>query len=260
VPAVMTFASTTPFGVPLVVASTTLPVSTAVANGTLFYHQDGLGTVTDLTDAAGATAKSYSYDAYGNIAESPGTLEQPYTYTGREFDSETGLYYYRARYYDATTGRFLQKDPIGMEGGINLYRYVENNPSNWIDSIGLVPKDKTYGLPSDFWKWYHRQEKRPGDPDINQDQARDLYDKWKGEGKPDPDGHRTEPENDRANGNTNYCPIPDPLPPFNMIPAPDDLLPDYVRTFLPKDAATPKAPRIPGRIPTPPFRFPIPAW
>ena len=236
------------------------PIAVTKAGNTFFYHQDGLGTVTELTDSAGAVAKAYAYDAYGNIVDQTGTVDQPYTYTGRELDSEMGLYYYRARYYDAATGRFLQKDPIGTEGGLNLYRYVENNPANWIDSIGLAPKDKTYGLPSDFWKWYHRQEKRPGDPDINQDQARDLYDKWKREGKPDPDGHRTEPENDRANGNTNYCPIPDPLPPFNMIPAPDDLLPDYVRPFLPKDSATPKTPRIPGRIPTPPFRFPIPAW
>ena len=236
------------------------PIAVTKGGSTFFYHQDGLGSVTDLTDATGATAKSYSYDAYGNILESPGTLEQPYTYTGRELDAESSLYYYRARYYDSSTGRFLQKDPIGMEGGLNLYRYVENNPANWIDSIGLAPKDKTYGLPSDFWKWYHRQEKRPGDPDINQDQARDLYDEWKRKGKPDPDGHRTEPENDTANGNANYCPTPDPMPPLNIIPAPDDQLPDYVRPFLPKDPAAPKAPRIPGRVPTIPFRFPIPAW
>ena len=45
-------------------------------------------------------AKAYAYDAYGNLLDSPGTVEQPYTYTGREFDSEAGLYYYRARYYD----------------------------------------------------------------------------------------------------------------------------------------------------------------
>jgi RHS repeat-associated protein len=90
-----------------------------------------------LTDSAGTTAKSYSYDAYGNILESPGTLEQPYTYTGREFDSESGLSYYRARYYDPTTGRFLQKDPIGFAGGdLNLYPYVRGNPANAYDPHG----------------------------------------------------------------------------------------------------------------------------
>jgi len=139
VPAVMTFASTTPFGVPLVVASTTLPVSTAVANGTLFYHQDGLGSVTDLTDSAGAMAKSYAYDAYGNVLESLGTVEQPYAYTGREFDSESGLYYYRARYYDPTTGRFLKRDPIGfVSGDSNPYKYTRNNPINRTDALGFT--------------------------------------------------------------------------------------------------------------------------
>ena len=83
-----TFASTTPLGTPLVVASATVPTTTPVADGTLYYHQDGLGTVTELTDINGSVAKAYAYDAYGNILESPGTVEQPYTYTGREFDQK----------------------------------------------------------------------------------------------------------------------------------------------------------------------------
>jgi len=137
-PARATFASTTPLGTPLVVASATVPTTTPVADGTLYYHQDGLGTVTELTDINGSVAKAYAYDAYGNILESPGTVEQPYTYTGREFDQETGLYYYRARYYDAATGRFLQNDPIGFRGGdVNLYRYVSNNPIYFSDPVGL---------------------------------------------------------------------------------------------------------------------------
>jgi YD repeat-containing protein len=84
-----------------VIASTTVPVSSAVAGSTLYYHQDGLGTVTELTDTNGSVVKAYAYDAYGNLLESPGTVEQPYAYTGREFDAESGLYYYRVRYYDA---------------------------------------------------------------------------------------------------------------------------------------------------------------
>ncbi len=115
------------------------PIAVTKGSSTYFYHQDGLGSVTDLTDSAGATAKSYAYDAYGNILESPGTLEQPYTYTGREFDSESGLLYYRARYYDPTTGRFLQKDPIGLAGGLNLYGYVDVNPVNYTDPSGECP-------------------------------------------------------------------------------------------------------------------------
>jgi RHS repeat-associated protein len=157
-PARATFASTTPLGTPLVVASTTVGVTTPIANGTLFYHQDGLGTVTDLTDSAGVTAKSYSYDAYGNILESPGTVEQPYTYTGRELDSETGLYYYRARYYDVGTGRFLQKDPIGFGGGdINIYRYVKASPLNFRDPRGRKEYPNDFVGPLDRSGYYTSQ-------------------------------------------------------------------------------------------------------
>jgi RHS repeat-associated protein len=116
------------------------PIAVTKAGSTFFYHQDGLGTVTDLTDSTGATAKSYAYDAYGNIVDQAGTVEQPYTYTGREFDSESGLYYLRARYYDPTTGRFLQKDPIGFNGGdFTLYAYARGNASNRSDPFGLAP-------------------------------------------------------------------------------------------------------------------------
>ncbi len=116
------------------------PIAVTKGGSTFFYHQDGLGSVTDLTDSAGATAKSYSYDAYGNILESPGTVDQPYTYTGREFDSESGLSYYRARYYDPSTGRFLQKDPIGFNGGdFTLYAYARGNATNRSDPFGLAP-------------------------------------------------------------------------------------------------------------------------
>jgi len=232
------------------------PIAVTKGSSTYFYHQDGLGSVTDLTDSAGATAKSYSYDAYGNILESPGTVDQPYSYTGREFDAESGLYYLRARYYDPTTGKFLQKDPIGLRSGLNLYRYVGANPANWIDSTGLTKRDKTYGLPSDFWKWYHRQVKRP---DINQDEARDLYEEWKRQGRPDADGHRTDPDrSSEENDPFGYCPLKDPIPPVMVVPAPDDALPDYLRPFYPDEPANPRMPRTPGRMILPAPRFVIP--
>ena len=139
-PARATFASTTPLGTPLVVASATVPTTTPVADGTLYYHQDGLGTVTELTDSNGNIAKAYVYDAYGNILESPGTVEQPYTYTGREFDGESGLYYYRSRTYDSASGRFAQKDPLGIANGDpNLYSYVRANPLYYTDPTGQCP-------------------------------------------------------------------------------------------------------------------------
>jgi RHS repeat-associated protein len=64
-----------------------------------------------------------------------------HTYTGREWDKEPGLYYYRARYYDPMEGRFIAKDSIGFRGGINLYGYVGQNPINYSDPIGLKPGD-----------------------------------------------------------------------------------------------------------------------
>jgi len=110
----------------------------ALQKGAFFYyHADHQGSITHLTDSSGNIANSYLYDSYGqptNIFES---VIQPFTYTGREFDPESGLYYYRARYYDANTGRFLSEDPIRFKGeDQNLYRYVLNNPVNFNDPFG----------------------------------------------------------------------------------------------------------------------------
>ena len=104
-----------------------------------FYHTDGLGSIIDLTDINGAVAQSYVYDSFGNIEQQVGSMVNPYTYTGREFDSESGLYYYRARYYDSGMGRFINEDPIGFAGGDgNFYRYVQNNPVIFVDPSGLI--------------------------------------------------------------------------------------------------------------------------
>ena len=57
---------------------------------------------------------------------------------GQYYDAETGLHYNWNRYYDPDTGRYLSPDPIGLEGGLNLYAYVENDPVNWVDMFGLT--------------------------------------------------------------------------------------------------------------------------
>jgi RHS repeat-associated protein len=100
-----------------------------------YLHADGLGSVVRVTNAAGAVTLTRQYDAWGVLqagADQPG-----YAYTGREWDPETGLYYYRARYYDPKGGRFLSDDPIGLGGGLNLYAYVANNPVAFVDPFGL---------------------------------------------------------------------------------------------------------------------------
>ncbi len=94
-----------------------------------------MGSITGIIDSSGNLVQTYRYDSFGNILNQTGTLEQPFTFTGREFDEETGLYYYRARYYDPRIGRFLQQDPIWNN---NLYSYCGNNPLNLIDPYGLV--------------------------------------------------------------------------------------------------------------------------
>ena len=103
------------------------------------YYKDGLGSVTALTDYWGNIVQTYDYDSFGNIvAVKDPDFVQPYTYTGREWDKETGLYFYRARYYDPMEGRFISKDSIGFRGGdVNLYGYVQNNPIRFKDPYGL---------------------------------------------------------------------------------------------------------------------------
>ena len=68
---------------------------------------------------------TYNYDNFGNVLSQTGSIANSFQYTGREFDSELGLFYYRARYYDADTGRFVAEDPTGFgSGDPNFYRYA----------------------------------------------------------------------------------------------------------------------------------------
>ena len=102
-----------------------------------FYEQDGLRSVTSLTDSTGALLNSYAYDSFGNLAASTGSFVNPYQYTGRDYDAETGLRYYRARYYDPTVGHFISEDPTGFGGGHDFYTYTGNKPVNFTDPNGL---------------------------------------------------------------------------------------------------------------------------
>ena len=113
---------------------------------TNYYHADGLGTITSLSNAAGVQAQTYKFDSFGKQTASLARSLNPFQYTAREFDSETSLYFYRARYYDATTGRFLDEDPIGLVGGINPYVYTRTCPrlcttrQDFLAKILLRPK------------------------------------------------------------------------------------------------------------------------
>ncbi len=115
------------------------PLAMLRSGTTSYYQADGLGSLTSLSNASGALANTYTYDSFGNIIASTGTLTNSFRYTGREFDTETSLYYYRARYYDSSTGRFTSEDPIRFAAGTNFYTYVDNNPNLFIDPSGYCP-------------------------------------------------------------------------------------------------------------------------
>lgn len=121
-----------------------------------YYHADGLGSIAALSDKQCNVVRKYDYDSFGNMAQEQREFGQPYAYTGREWDKETGLYYYRARYYDPEVGRFILKDPIGFKGGINLYAYVQNNPINFDDATGLACGTGWTNniVPDKFWGKY----------------------------------------------------------------------------------------------------------
>ena len=102
-----------------------------------YYHNDHLGTPQVLTDDTGGIAWKAAYTPFGEAVASIQTVENPFRFPGQYYDSETGLHYNYFRYYDPSTGRYVTPDPIGLEGGINLFLYVAANPVRWIDPLGL---------------------------------------------------------------------------------------------------------------------------
>ena len=100
-----------------------------------YYVADHLGSVMQETSSAGAVTLARKYDPWGNMLAGASTAG--WAYTGREWDAETGLAYYRARYYDPGLGRFLSEDPLKFATGVNYYTYVLNQPTTLSDPLGL---------------------------------------------------------------------------------------------------------------------------
>jgi len=107
---------------------------------TYYYHVDHLGTPQTMTDATGTTVWKGDYEPFGKAAVKIGTVENNLRLPGQYFDRETGLHYNYFRDYDPSTGRYIESDPIGLDGGLNLYSYVGGNPISYVDPLGL---DKT---------------------------------------------------------------------------------------------------------------------
>jgi len=122
-------------------------IMTKADGASYFYHADGLGSITALTNDKKEIVETYTYKAYGEptIKDRTGAIllksavGNPYLFTSRELDSESGLYYYRARYYDWRRGAFTQEDPLGLAGSdTNFYAYVKNGPTRAIDPTGKL--------------------------------------------------------------------------------------------------------------------------
>lgn len=118
----------------------------------VYYLRDDLQTVTGIVDAAGTVLERYEYDDYGDPRvrtpsglSNGSTTGNPYFFTGRRFDEESGLYYQRNRYYEPATGTFLTRDPIGVFGDSNNFgnarAYVGANPWTRTDPMGLDSTD-----------------------------------------------------------------------------------------------------------------------
>jgi RHS repeat-associated protein len=102
-----------------------------------YYTRDHQGSIREMTSSTGGLVARYDYDPYGRRTLVSGTDLADFGFTGFYYDQATGLNLTRFRFYDANLGRWLNRDPAGEDGGINLYAYVGNNPINWIDPFGL---------------------------------------------------------------------------------------------------------------------------
>ena len=112
------------------------PLVRQTPSGNEFFHADDLGSTVALSDDSGSVTTRYAYGPFGETSATGATSGNPFQFTGREHDG-TGLYYYRARYYSPSRSRFLTEDPLGFDAGdLNLYAYVFNNPTNFIDPTG----------------------------------------------------------------------------------------------------------------------------
>jgi RHS repeat-associated protein len=114
--------------------------------GARSFLTDALGSTLALTDSTGTAQTSYTFEPFANTTVAGSSTTNSFAYTGRELDP-TGLYFYRARYYSPSLQRFLSEDPNGFRGGINLYAYTVDSPTNIRDSFGLQGSTTTVSSP-----------------------------------------------------------------------------------------------------------------
>ena len=172
-----------------------------------FYARDHLGSVRAVTALSGEISNLSTYTPFGEMIKLAGNYEPDVSFTGHLWNRESGLILAPFRLYDPSLRRWLSRDPIGESVENNLFAYAKGDPVNLVDPDGLAPRDRRFGLPNDFWDWYHRNRKRPGYPDLNRGEAHDYYEEWKAEGRPRGD------KKGKHRGNKGSCePNPEPVP------------------------------------------------
>lgn len=115
-----------------------------------YYLYNGHGDVVQMVDTNGVVVNRYEYDEWGGIVSQTEQVKNPFKYSGEVYDEDTGLYYLRARYYDPSIGRFINKDTyegdISNPLSLNLYSYVYNNPLKYVDPTGHIAWYQYYHL------------------------------------------------------------------------------------------------------------------
>ena len=111
-----------------------------------WYHYNHRGDVAALTDDEEEIVRTYQYDAFGNVIATSGSVENPYRFSTKQYDEETGLYYFGERYYSPTLGRFISQDPLRYIDGLNQYTFSLNNPFNLVDPLGLSAQNPAGGV------------------------------------------------------------------------------------------------------------------
>ena len=163
------------------------------SGASFFYQADGLGSITEITDAFGVAKQHYTYSSFGKIeSQTDANFIQPYTFSAREYDPETNFHFYRARFYDSNTGRFLAVDPIlslsiidrfaggspsgrpvwrlpGLlkePGRLHSFTYVGSNPVTLVDPFGLISVKCLAARAYEFTKCLAASYKSPNAPGI----------------------------------------------------------------------------------------------
>ncbi|TAN44453.1 MAG: RHS repeat-associated core domain-containing protein, partial [Nitrospirae bacterium] len=157
------------------------PLVVKKKDNTHYYHADGLGSITALTDKYGKVAQTYSYDSFGGFKKSGDKVKDMYAFTGRIWDNDIKLYDYRNRMYDPKIGRFTSYDPsLYLRGSpeipylrdamlkspqeLNPYLYVANNPTNKIDPYGLLMATLPDGGNGNLWGGSKEQDWKCSEP------------------------------------------------------------------------------------------------